>query len=707
MSSAPLRLHETARASTVLVVPGMHCAGCMAKVERVLAAVPGVSAARVNLTARQVRVDHAVGLAEPQLMDALAAAGFASQPRHDDLAAAPSAVKPLLAPLAVAGFACMNVMLLSVSIWSGAEGPTKELFHYLSAAIGVPAIVYAGRPFFTSAWGALKRRTTNMDVPISIGVTLATALSLFETMNHGEDAWFDGTLMLLLFLLAGRALDAGMRDRARAGVDALLRQAAPGAMVVSPQGEVAWLAAADLVPGMVMRVAAGERLAADGEVVTGNTRFDQSLLTGESAPVALGVGDAALAGTLNLEAPVDVRVTAAGSGTALAEIARLMEASGQVRGRYVRIADRASRLYAPAVHSLAALTFAGWMIAGAGLHQSLVYAIAVLIITCPCALGLAVPVAQVVACSALMRRGVMVKDGAALERLAAIDHALLDKTGTLTLGTPLPDAAVIAALPAHAASVALALASHSCHPISRALAQALAERGSSAAPLESVEETAGQGMTAIWQGKAVSLRRPEVASGIATTLDIAGAPAWLIPFADRLRPDTAAAIAGLHKLGIGASILSGDNPAAVAEVADELGLAAQSAATPQDKQAAIAALQLKGHKVLMAGDGLNDGPALAAADASIAPGSASDVGRQAADLVFLGDGLEAVPAAVRAARRTMAVVKQNFVLAIGYNLLAVPLAMAGLITPLLAAAAMSTSSLIVIANSLRLVRAAR
>lgn len=693
--------------STVLVVPGMHCAGCMAKVERALGAVPGVSGARVNLTARQVRVEHDAGVTMPALMDALGQVGFASQPRGEELAPPPSAVKPLLAPLAVAGFACMNVMLLSVSIWSGADGSTKVLFHWLSALIGVPAILYAGRPFFTSAWSALSKRTTNMDVPISIGVTLATALSLYETATHGQDAWFDGTLMLLLFLLVGRALDAGMRDRARAGVDALLRQAAPGAMVVARDGGLEWLPATDLVPGLVMRVAAGERLAADGELIAGTSRFDQSLLTGESAPVAAGTGDPVLAGTLNIDAPVDVRVTAAGQGTTLAEIARLMEASGQVRSAYVRIADRASRLYAPAVHTLAALTFAGWMIAGAGLHQSLVIAIAVLIITCPCALGLAVPVAQVVACSALMKQGVMVKDGSALERLATVDRALLDKTGTLTMGRPLPDPAMLDALPLDAAAIALGLASHSRHPLSRALVEALGARGVTPAALTDVQEEAGQGVRAQWNGAAVALHRPDVASGMATALSIAGQPVRLIAFADRVRPETDAALAQLRALGIEPTILSGDNAAAVAEVARETGLAAQGAASPVDKQAAIAALQAAGHKVLMAGDGLNDGPALSAADASIAPGTASDVGRQTADFVFLGDALTALPRAIRAARRTMRVVQENFVLAIGYNVLAVPLAMAGFVTPLIAAAAMSTSSLIVIANSLRLVRAAK
>jgi len=691
---------------TVLVVPGMHCAGCMAKVERGLADLPGVSAARVNLTARQVTVTHAAEVTTPVLVDALGALGFPAQPRAEELAPPPSAVKPLLAPLGVAGFAAMNVMLLSVSIWSGAGGATRELFHWLSALIGIPAIVYSGRVFFTSAWGALRHGRTNMDVPISIGVTLATGLSLYETITGGATAWFDGTLMLLLFLLAGRALDAAMRDKARAGVDALLRQAAPGALVLGRDGSVEWIAAPQLVPGMVMRVAAGERLAADGEIVAGRSRLDNSLLTGESAAVAVAAGDAVHAGTLNLDGPLDVRVTAAGQGTTLAEIAKLMDASGQARSKYVRIADRASRLYAPAVHTLAALSFAGWMIGDAGLHQSLVIAIAVLIITCPCALGLAVPVAQVVACGALMKRGIMVKDGSALERLAGVDRALLDKTGTLTLGRPVPDPAVLDRLGAEAAGVALALASHSRHPLSRALVEALAQRGVSAAEVTDVAEEPGQGVHGTWSGKAVALRRPNEAGGMATALDIAGSPAWLIPFADRLRPETEAALADLGRLGIGASILSGDNAAAVGEVARVTGLTAQASASPADKRDAIARLQAAGHTVLMAGDGLNDGPALAAANASIAPGTASDVGRQAADLVFLGDSLDALPRAIRAARRTMAVVRQNFALAIGYNVLAVPLAMAGKVTPLIAAAAMSLSSLIVIANSLRLVRAA-
>jgi Cu2+-exporting ATPase len=702
-----LRRQEAPLERTVLTVPAMHCAGCMGKIERGLTGQPGIASARVNLSARTVAVDHDSSLDGHDLVHALAGLGYEAQARRDELAPRLSAARPLLAPLAVAGFAAMNVMLLSVSVWSGAEGSTRDMFHWISAGIGVPAIVFAGRPFFSSAWKALRHGRTNMDVPISIGVVIATGLSLYETARHGEHAWFDGALMLLTFLLIGRVLDAMMRDRARAGVDALLSQAAQGAMVVARDGELGWIEASRLTPGMIMRVAVGERLAADGEIVSGASRFDQSLLTGESAPITLHKGDTALAGTLNLEAPVDVQVSHAGHDTTLAEIARLMEASTQNRSRYVRIADRAARLYAPAVHTLAALTVIGWLIAGTGLYHALVAGVAVLIITCPCALGLAVPVAQVVASGSLMRAGIMVKDGSALERLAPVDRALLDKTGTLTMGRPMPDPVALAALAPDDAAVALALASHSRHPLSRALSVALGGQVA-AAPLTEVTERAGDGVFARWNGIPVALSRPQGGGAtMATALAIGDRPVRLIAFSDRLRPESEAALAELHRLGIDCSILSGDRSEAVAEVAHATGLTAQANALPADKQALVGRLRAAGHKLLMVGDGLNDGPALAAADASMAPGSASDVGLQAADLVFVQDSLIALPRAVRAARRTMAVVKQNFALAIGYNVLAVPLAMAGVVTPLIAALAMSTSSVIVIANSLRLARAAR
>ncbi len=690
-------------------VPGMRCAGCIAKLENGLAQVPGIAVARVNFTAKRVTVSHLPETSLADIQRAIGELGFESQPlASEESSADDAASRELVKAMAVAGFAMMNIMLLSVSVWSGASGGTKDLFHWLSALIALPTVAYAGRPFFRSAWGALSKGRTNMDVPISIGVVLTTALSLFETFVSGPHAYFDGVVMLLFFLLTGRWLDSVMRDRARDGVTMLLKQKALGALVANPDGTSRWLTAEALEPGMQMLVAAGERLAADGVVAKGRSFFDLALLTGESAPVAVGPGDKVHAGTLNIDAPIDVRVTAAGNSTALADIARLMEDAAQSRSRHVRIADRAARYYAPAVHTLALLSFVGWMFVGAGWHQSLLIAVAVLIITCPCALGLAVPAAQIVVAGALMKRGILVKDGSALERLAEVDRALFDKTGTLTLGRPaLADLAVLP-VPDH--GLALALARASRHPLSQALRRALEEIGTAAAEVSDLREVPGQGVEGLFEGEQVRLGRPSAisASGLPTVEFRHGEqPPVLLTFEDELRPGATQTIAELATLGITCSIASGDSADAVEPVARMLGLTAQTAMQPQDKLDAIGRLSAAGHRVLMIGDGLNDGPALAAGHASLAPASASDAGQSAADAVFLGDGLAPVATAIRAARQTRRIVRQNFILAVGYNAIAVPLAILGLVTPLIAALAMSSSSLLVVANALRLRSAAR
>ncbi len=706
--NAPARLSADdagTLATTRFTVPGMKCAGCIGKIERELPKLPGIAAARANFSAKRVAIRHDPALGEDALVAALLGLGFEAQPVSENpLGDESKERKRLNRALGVAGFGMMNVMLLSVSVWSGADGATRELFHWLSALIALPVIAYAGRPFFDSAWMALSHRRTNMDVPISIGVILATALSLYETITGGAHAFFDSAVMLLFFLLAGRALDAEMRTRTRAGIGALLGRMGKSASVIGPDGTTRRVTAKDLEPGMLVLVAAGEALAADGEVVEGASALDNAMLTGESAPEPVGPGSAVHAGAINLSAPLRVRFTRVAEDTALAEIARLMDEAGQSRSSYVRIADRASRLYAPVVHSLAALAFAGWMIAGAGWHQSLTIAIAVLIITCPCAMGLAVPAAQVVASGALLRRGLLVKDGSALERLAECDVALLDKTGTLTLGEPRAD---VSALGQEARSIALALAQTSRHPLSRGLAAALLREGVQPAAVTAITEASGHGLAGRWQGIAVALERPDdAAADLATTLLI-GDSVQTIRFADPLRPDAAAALAALKAQGLPASILSGDRVAPVDALAQALGLPAQAEARPQDKLAALEALKAAGHRPLMVGDGLNDGPALAAAHASIAPGTASDASQQAADAVFTGEGLMPVALAVRVARMTMRIVRQNFGFSILYNFLAVPLALMGLVTPLVAAIAMSVSSLVVVANSLRLAGAER
>ncbi len=693
--------------TTRFTVPGMKCAGCIGKIERELPKLSGIAAARANFSAKRVAISHDPALGEDALTAALLGLGFEAQPVGDDPLGLGSDVaerKRLNRALGVAGFGMMNVMLLSVSIWSGADGTTRELFHWLSAVIALPVIAYSGRPFFASAWMALKHRRTNMDVPISIGVILASVLSLYETMTGGEHAFFDSAVMLLFFLLAGRALDAEMRTRTRAGIGALLGRMGKSASVIAPDGSTRRVAAKDLAPGMLVLVAAGEALAADGEVTDGTSALDNAMLTGESAPEPVGPGSVVHAGTINLSAPLRIRITRVAEDTALAEIARLMDEAGQSRSTYVRIADRASRLYAPVVHSLALLAFAGWMIAGAGWHQSLTIAIAVLIITCPCAMGLAVPAAQVVAAGALLRRGLLVKDGSALERLAECDIALFDKTGTLTLGSPRAD---VSGLDADARAIALGLAQASRHPLSRGLAAALRAEGTEPAAIADVREVGGQGLTGQWQGMVVALEKPEgETQSLATTLRI-GDRCQIITFADPLRTDADETLAALRREGIAASILSGDRAGPVDAAARWLGLAAQAEASPQAKLAALEALKAQGRRPLMVGDGLNDGPALAAAHASIAPGTASDASQQAADAVFIGERLMPVALAVRVARATMRIVRQNFGFSIAYNLLAVPLALTGLVTPLVAAIAMSVSSLVVVANSLRLAGAAR
>lgn len=700
-------------ATSVFNVPGLRCAGCISKLEGGLAHVDGVIDARVNFTTRRVRIAHADTLDATSLRAAIGRIGFPAEPFvGEPEAKADGETRMLARALGVAGFASMNIMLLSVGIWSGADPATRQLFHWLSALIALPAAAYAGRPFFISAWAAVRHGRTNMDVPIAIGVILTCATSLYETITGGRHAYFDGAMTLLFFLLAGRLLDSAMRARAQDGVAALQRQTASRGLILSKDGTSHWRDADEIAPEMMLSVAVGEHFAADGLVERGRSSVDRALVTGESAPEAVAPGDVVLAGTINLDAPLTIRVTAAADATAIAAIARLMEAASGAKSRYVRVADRAAQIYAPAVHSLALLSFAGWMIAGAGAHQSILIAVAVLIITCPCALGLAVPVSQVVAAGALMRRGILIKDGSALERLVEADVALFDKTGTLTLGRPVPAARFD--LTAKEAAVALALARASRHPLSRAVATTLEAQGVEAAEVEELDEQPGVGVSARVSGELARLGRPEwlgleatAPGGLVTAFAFADGPLHALRFDDALRPGAADAIVRLRELGFEPILVSGDREGAVRGIAEPLGIEWRAGMTPQSKFALITALQAEGSHVLMVGDGLNDGPALKAAHVSIAPSSASDVGQTAADLLFLGDALSPVPVAIVAARRTMRIIRQNFALAIIYNLVAVPLAMSGLATPLIAALAMSGSSLMVVANALRLTRCAR
>lgn len=700
-----------------LLAPGIHCAGCISRIEKKLGAEPGVTHARVNLSTRRISLEWKDEKADPaKLVEVVENLGYEVRPFNSEeavLSHDEETGRELLRALAVAGFAAANIMLLSVSVWSGADGATRDLFHWLSALIAIPAVGYAGQPFFRSAWAALSRRSLNMDVPISLAVLLATGLSIYETAHHGQEAFFDASVTLLFLLLIGRYLDHMMRARARSAVTQLLSLNATGATVMKSDGTREFLPLTEIKPGMVVAVAAGEKFPADGVILEGTSDIDRAMVTGESTPEMVTTGAIVQAGTVNLTGPVSLTVTAAGEDTFLAEIVRLMEAAEQGKAGYMRIADRAAQIYAPAVHILSALTFVGWMWwSGGDWRVSTFAAVAVLIITCPCALGLAVPAVQIVASGMLFRRGVYLKDGTALERLAEIDTVLFDKTGTLTLGTPSLTGPAVA--DPDILAIAGGLARQSTHPLSKALARSVAERGIEPVAVTGVTEHPGRGLEGTFDGRRIRIGNRiwcEVEGHANAPADAqlelclrvdAGVPVFFT-FEDTLRDDAKAVVQDFAKAGCTTVIVSGDREAAVRHVAEQTGIKQFHAGwTPQEKAGYISSLQNKGKKVLMVGDGINDAPALAAAHASIAPSSASDVGRMAADLVFLGHALNPVYTSWQIAKRANRHVIQNFALAAIYNFIAVPIAVLGFASPLMAAIAMSSSSLLVTGNALRL-----
>jgi len=705
--SAFLRAGDTDGEQTVdLLVQGARCAACMAKIERGVGALRGVTSARLNLTTGKLSVGLAGGGDPAQVIGRLEELGYRATP-FDPMQAISQRDREgrrLAMALGVAAFGAGNAMMFSVPIWAGLFGQelgpaTRTLMMWLSAAVGAPCAVYAGMPFFQSAWRSLRVGRANMDVPISIGVVLTLAISFVETVLRGRDAYFDAAVSLLFLLLIGRWLDHRLRASARSAAADLLAMQAPAATVIGQDGERR-VPLREVSAGDLLLVRPGERIPVDGRIEAGCSELDNALLTGETAPLAVKGGDLCRSGGLNLTGVLTLRAAARAEDSAVAAIARLVELGAQSRSRYVRWADKAAALYVPIVHTAAAATFAlGWAV-GLGPREALLRAVAVLIITCPCALGLAVPAVQVTASARLFRRGVLVKSGAALERLAEVDHVVFDKTGVLTEGRPRlvdPVAAEIA--------MAAPLARASSHP----LARALAAHAGSVMLADDVVETPGQGLEGRIAGRLARLGR-------AAFVGVAGAPSsetelWLaiegeakirFVFEDGLRSDAVKVVEDLRRRGLTMEILSGDTAGPVARAAKATGIESWSAGlSPQEKAERLARRAGEGRRVLMVGDGLNDAAALAVAHAAMAPGAALDASQNAADLIFAGDRLAPVVEALDIARSARGRAMENFAFAALYNAVAAPAAMLGFINPFVAALAMSGSSMVVTLNALR------
>jgi len=693
-----------------VLVGGVYCAGCIQKIESLFTHQDNIKNARLNFSTRRLSLiwDGDIECSNG-FVQAIENLGYSVQPYDAQVAKDEIQAQErfLLLCLGVAGFAMGNVMLLSVGVWSTSVetmGPaTRDFMHWISALIALPAILFSGRPFFRSALGALVKGHTNMDVPVSLALLLAGGMSLFETINHGEHAYFDSAVMLMFFLLIGRYLDFRARKNARSSATDLLSTLSGFAHVIV-DGSMRRVLIRDLKEGMFVRVVAGEKFPVDGLVIDGQSSVDTSLVTGETMPREVSEGADVYAGTLNISASVMIEVTKAADNSLLADIVRLMEKAGQGQAQYVRLADKAARLYTPVVHFFAVIAFLGWwLLGGLAWQPSLMIAVTVLIITCPCALGLAVPVVQVLASGRLIKNGVLVKSGDALERLAAIDTIMLDKTGTLTRG----DLGLVGSYADDVLQVAASLGTHSAHPLSKAIH--VAYKGD-LLDVGDVNELSGFGLQGQYKGKTVRLGSrdwcgdPDIESStdIELWLDAGGKKTCFV-FQDSLRTDAVDTVLKLKNAGLNILLVSGDRQDVVDKAGQQVGLDVRYAGqTPTQKFEIMEALQNDQHKVLMVGDGLNDAPVLSGANVSMAPGTAIDMAQNAADIVFMGDGFSPVYETYKIALLTQKLVRQNFALAIIYNFIAVPLALGGFVTPLIAALCMSGSSLIVIANSFRL-----
>ena len=726
-----------------LLVEGIHCAACVWLIENSLKALPGVAEARVNLTGRRLRLkwDNS-RLKLSQALRRLGEIGYAAVPFDPEVAegSLQRANRRLLYRLAVAAFGMMNLMWISIALYSGADqGEFRGLFHWIGFAIATPVLIYSGWPFYRGAWLGVRARSLTMDLPIAIGVSITYGYSLYVTISGSRigEVYWDTVVNFLFVILVGRFLESISKRQAVASTQRLL-DLQPKVATVLRDGDEVLLPIRAVRAGETVLVRPGEKVPVDGVILEGESQLDEAMLTGEAAPVAKQGGDRVAAGTLNGAGALRVQVEGLLRDTALGRIIALVEEAQASKAPIQCTADRIVPWFVVVTLTLGLVTFLFWV--GTDFEVALMAATAVLIITCPCAFGMATPMAIAVASGLGARHGILVKTGAVLESLSSIDHFVFDKTGTLTEGRPAVTAIASgdgiwrsgelldpnSDLAGHLASLA-ALERFSEHPVALAVLHLCRDQGVEFRHLAVADTLArpGQGIRGRVGGQSLIAGTAEwlIAQGVdpwagplavaeqafqtsgATLIHVAlnGRAALVLAVQDRLRFNAAEVVAGLKAQGIHVTLLTGDRLATAERIAAALGgVEVIAEVLPEAKDRVIADLQHHGHRVAMVGDGVNDAPALVRADVGIAMGSGTDVSIASADIVLMQADLARVPQAAALSRRTLNTIRQNIGISIAYNLIMVPLAMAALVTPLVAAVSMPLSSLAVIGNSARI-----
>ncbi len=709
-----------------LILEGIVCAACVWLSERHVNRLPGVLEFRVNYSTHRARLrwdERQIKLSD--ILAAIAAIGYIAHPfdpnRQEALQKRERAVA--LRRLAVAGLGSMQVMMLAVGLYvgdfQGMDDWIREFLRWVCLILAVPVVTYSAQSFYSGAWRDLRRRQPGMDVPVSLAILAAFIASVWHTWKGGGEVYYDSVTMFVFFLLTGRFLEMAARHRAAQISEALVRMLPATATRLSAAGEEEIIAIAELAPGDRVLVRPGETIPADGCIIEGASSVDESLLTGESLPLPRQLGEALIGGAVNIESPLVMRVEKVGADTVLSAISRLLDRAQSEKPRLALLADRIAGWFVAALLAVAAVVLAAWW-SLSDFDTAFRVTLSVLVVTCPCALSLATPTAIVAATGALTRLWLLTTRGHTLETLARTTHIIFDKTGTLTFGRPQVAAVeMVDGLEARRAlALAAALERGSEHPVGRALAEAA---GESVPAATAVRNTPGSGIEGWIEGRRYRVGRLEFVAELSGAVvserdDFDAASTWVVlgdetgllawfQLTDTLRPGAAAAVQALQARGLTVELLSGDRPDAVAHIAREAGIAmATGGLSPQDKLDRLRELQCQGAVVAMVGDGVNDAPVLAAAQVSLAMGSGTQLAHATADMILLSEKLEHLVGGVDMARRTLAIMRENFAWAIGYNLLALPLAAGGWLTPWMSAIGMSCSSLLVVVNALRLRR---